>query len=80
MRERKKTTYTMSPAALAQRRAASAANAAKNPAREFATVRIDRVIRDAAETVCKPGESLAAFVGAATLREVKRRGGTAPID
>jgi len=66
--------YTLSAAALAARRAAGARRSAQSPRREFATVRIERCLRDSAESVKRAGESLAAFVGEAVMRETARRG------
>ena len=65
--------YTLSAAALAARRAAGARRSAQGR-RQFATVRIERRLRDAAESVKRAGESLAAFVGEAVQREAARRG------
>lgn len=70
-----KRAYTMTDAAKAQRLAASSAASVARPRREFATVRIERAVRDAAERVLRGGESLASFVGEAVTREVTIRGG-----
>jgi hypothetical protein len=75
---RKKPAYTLSKAALAQRRAAARSRYEGRTAKEFATVRIDRRIRDAVDAVREPDESIAAVVTAAAVREVKRRGGDLP--
>lgn len=71
----RKQTYTMSRAALEQRRAAARSRYEGRTAKEFATVRIDRRIRDAVDAVRKPNESIAAVVSKAAAREVRRRGG-----
>jgi len=68
----KSRSYTMSTAALAARRAAGARRSAQGR-RQFATVRIERCLRDSAESVKRAGESLAAFVGEAVQRETERR-------
>lgn len=75
---RKKPAYTLSKAALAQRRAAARSRYEGRTAKEFATVRIDRRIRDAVDAVREPDESIAAVVTAAAVREVTRRGGELP--
>lgn len=70
---RKTRRYTLSPAALEQRRALARSRMVGNEPRKFATVRIERSIRDDAAALCRDGESLATFVGGATQREVVRR-------
>lgn len=70
---RKTRRYTLSPAALEQRRALARSRMIGNAPREFATVRIERSIRDNAAALCRDGESIATFVGGATRREVVRR-------
>ena len=75
MQQKRKPAYTLSKAALAQRRAAARARYEGHKAKEFATVRIDRRIRDAVDAVRKPNESIAAVVSKAAAREVRRRGG-----
>ena len=71
----RKQTYTMSRAARAQRSAAALARWGSSEPKQFATVKIDRAIRDDAAALCREGESLAALVGEATRREVARRRG-----
>ena len=75
---RKKPAYTLSKAALAQRRAAARSRYEGHQAKDFATVKIDRRIRDAVDAVRKPDESIAAVVSKAAAREVRRRGGKLP--
>lgn len=65
--------YTLSRKARAQRLAASKARAAASPRREFATVRIERRVRDSAQRVLRADESLASLVGAAVSKEIDRR-------
>lgn len=65
--------YTLSEAARQQRRAATAARSAASPRRDYATVRIERPIRDAAEAQLAAGESLSAYVGQAVRFEISRR-------
>lgn len=80
MAKRRKTAYAITPEVREQRRDAALKRWGSTGAKEFATVRIDRRMRAAADAVRDEGESLAAVVTEAVAREVERRGGEAPED
>ncbi len=62
---------SLSPAALAQRRAAAKAKAAKWPRRAVATIGVPRATRDAAAARARAnGEPLTALADRAILREL----------